>query len=113
MAHNNPTRGHSLYQNVYCRSSDLSRDNGFPDLDLCNFINATKHVAHCYLIRLTMSDNNSELLSRGLQVRMDDQGEHNPVVKVCLGYAGAVGIIVLDAVVSINDRVIKYAVQSV
>ena len=51
-----------------------------------------------------MMDHNSELLSRGLQARMDDQEDRNPVVEACLGYARTVGVMVMDALVSEGER---------
>ena len=54
-----------------------------------------------------MTDHNSELLSRGLQARMDDREDCNPVVEACLGYAGAVGVMAMDAMASDGERTDK------
>ena len=51
-----------------------------------------------------MTDHNSELLSRGLQARMDNREDRNPVVEACLGYAGAVGVMAMDAMASDGER---------
>ena len=53
---------------------------------------------------LRMTDHNSELLSRGLQARMDDREDRNAVVEACLGYAGAVGVMAMDALASDGER---------
>ena len=36
---------------------------------------------------------------------MDDREDHNPVVEACLGYAGAVGVMAMDAMASDGERV--------
>ena len=43
-------------------------------------------------------------VSRGLQARMDDREDRNPVVEACLGYAGAVGVMAMDAMASDGER---------
>ena len=47
---------------------------------------------------------------------MDDQEDHNPVVEACLGYAGAVGVMVMDALMSDlerTDEVMEGIIESV
>ena len=56
------------------------------------------------MAHLRMSDHNSKLLSRELQARMDNREDHNPVVEACLGYAGAVGVMAMDAMASDGER---------
>ena len=58
------------------------------------------------MVHIYMSDHNSKLLSRGLQSRMDHREERSEMVEACLGYAGSVSIMAMDAVVDMNDRVI-------
>ena len=103
-ARNNSGVPYPYYQDVYARSVDPAGDNGFPDLDLQDFLVATRRVGRRRMARLRMTDHNSELLSRGLQARMDDREDRNPVVEACLGYAGAVGVMAMDALASDGER---------
>ena len=103
-ARNNSGVPYPYYQDVYSRSVDPAGDNGFPDLDLQDFLVATRRVGRRRMARLRMTDHNSELLSRGLQARMDDREDRNPVVEACLGYAGAVGVMAMDALASDGER---------
>ena len=103
-ARNNAGVPYPYYQDVYVRSVDPAGDNGFPDLDLQDFLVATRRVGRRRMARLRMTDHNSELLSRGLQARMDDREDRNPVVEACLGYAGAVGVMAMDAMASDGER---------
>ena len=103
-ARNNARVPYPYYQDVYARSIDAAGDNGFPDLDLQDFLVATRRVGRRRMARLRMTDHNSELLSRGLQARMDDREDRNPVVEACLGYAGAVGVMAMDALASDGER---------
>ena len=103
-ARNNSGVPYPYYQDVYARSVDPAGDNGFPDLDLQDFLVATRRVGRRRMARLRMTDHNSKLLSRGLQARMDDQEDRNPVVEACLGYAGAVGVMAMDALASDGER---------
>ena len=103
-ARNNSGVPYPYYQDVYSRSIDPAGDNGFPDLDLQDFLVATRRVGRRRIARLRMTDHNSELLSRGLQARMDDREDRNPVVEACLGYAGAVGVMAMDALASDGER---------
>ena len=103
-AHNNPSRPYPYYQDVYARSIDPAGDNSFPDLDLQDFLVTTRRVSCRRMARLHMMDHNSELLSRGLQARMDDWEDCNPVVEACLGYTGAVGVMAMDALVLDLER---------
>ena len=102
---NNSGVPYPYYQDVYARSVDPAGDNGFPDLDLQDFLVATRHVGRRRMARLRMTDHNSELLSRGLQARMDDREDRNPVVEACLGYAGAVGVMAMQGIVESVRRV--------
>ena len=79
-ARNNTRVPYPYYQDVYARSIDPAGDNGFPDLDLQDFLVATRRIGRRRMARLRMTDHNSELLSRGLQARMDDREDRNPVV---------------------------------
>ena len=68
------------------------------------------------MAHLRMTDHNSELLSRGLQARMDDCEDRNPVVEACLGYAGAVGVMAMDALavdLERTDEAMEGIVESV
>ena len=104
MARNNSRVPYPYYQDIYARSVNPAEDNGFPDLDLQDFLVTTRRVGRRHMARLHMTDHNSELLSRGLQARMDDQEDRNPVVEACLGYAGAVGVMAMDAMASDGER---------
>ena len=103
-ARNNSGVPYPYYQDVYARSVDPTGDNSFPDLDLQDFLVTTRRVGRQHMARLRMTDHNSKLLSRGLQARMDDQEDRNSVVEACLGYAGAVGVMAMDAMASDGER---------
>ena len=85
MAHNNNSHPYPLYQDVYCCSVDPSGDDGFSNLNLRNFLDATCHISHQHMAQLHMSGHNSKLLSRSLQSRMDNREERNKVAEACLG----------------------------
>ena len=103
-ARNNSGAPYPYYQDVYAHSVDVAGSDGFPDLDLQDFLVATRCVGRRCLARLRLMDHNSELLSQGLQARMDDREDHNPVVEACLGYAGSVGVMAMDAVAADGER---------
>ena len=80
-------------------------EDEFKDLFLNNFILAQKRVAHRCLERLELSKNQRALLARGVSCMMDVEYEKNGVVEACVGYAGAIGVMVIDKMANVNEWV--------
>ena len=80
-------------------------EDEFEDLFLNNFILAQKRLACRRLERLELNKNRRALLARGVSCMMDVEDEKNGVIKVCVGYAGAVRVMVIDKMADVNGQV--------
>ena len=77
----------------------------FEDLFLNDFILAQKRVACQCLDRLELNKNRRVLLAREVSCMMDVEDEKNGVVEVCVGYASATGVMFIDEMADVNERV--------
>ena len=90
---------------VYTQSDVADCEDKFKDPFLNNFILAQKRVARRCLDRLELSKNRRALLARGVSCMMDIKDEKNGVVEVCVSYASAIGVMVIDKMADVNERV--------
>ena len=90
---------------VYAQSDIADCEDEFKDLFLNNFILAQKRVACRRLERLELNKNRRALLARGVSCMMDIKDGKNGVIKACVGYAGAVGVMVIDEMADVNEQV--------
>ena len=90
---------------VYTRSDMAECEDEFEDLFLNDFILAHKRVARRRLDRLELAKNRRALLARGVAPMMDVDDDQNGVVQACVRYAGAVGVMVIDEMAEVNERV--------
>ena len=91
---------------VYVRSDTAKPgEDGFKDLFLNDFVIANKRVARRKLASMTLDRQPFHLLLRGVQPRMDVEENQNGVLETALGYAGAVGVTVMDELAHVNEKV--------
>ena len=57
------------------------------------------------LDRLQLTNYQAGLLSRGVQLRMDQTESFDCVLDTAIGYTGAVGVAVFDDMAHVNERV--------
>src|ERR1700759_3951890 len=70
--------------------------DSFENLYLNDLVMVGKHVAWKKLARMTLSAYQRGLFSRGVQLAMDPEESYNRVVDTMIGYAGAVGVTIMD-----------------
>ena len=80
-------------------------EDQFKDLFFNDFILAQKRVACRCLDRLELNKNRRALLARGVSCMMDVKDEKNDIVEACVGYSGAIGVMVIDEMADVNERV--------
>ena len=104
-ARNDPSWLYPSYEEVYICSDnhDLSLDE-FQDLGLNNFLVAQRWVARQKLERLQLTPHQGSLLSQGIQPHWEHHEPYNTVFEVSMGYAALCSIVVMDEVVSMNER---------
>ena len=104
--HDDLTRPYPRYKDIYARSSSSDiHDKEFADLSLNNFLVAQRQVARRKLERLQLTPHQGSLLSWGVQPHWEQQELHNVVLEASTGYAASCGIVVMDEVASLNERV--------
>ena len=79
-------------QSVWVRSSDHLSTDPFEDLYLQDMVRAQKHVARHRLHHLQTCPALSALLDRGIQRNMEVEDDPNDTVEIAIGYAGAIGV---------------------
>src|ERR1700759_5872565 len=72
--------------------------DSFENLYLNDLVMVGKCVARKKLAQMTLSSYQRGLFSRGVQLAMDPEESYNGVLDTAIGYAGAVGITVMDEV---------------
>ena len=94
------------YKDIYARSSSSDiHDEEFADLSLNDFLVAQRQVARRKLEHLQLTLHQGSLLSRGVQPHWEQQEPYNAVLEASIGYAALCGIVVMDEVASLNERV--------
>ena len=111
-SHEDCSKPHPSARDIYVRSNQSSPvEDSFNDLGLSDLIIAHKRVARRKLELVAMDPYQVGLLSRGVQPRMDSDESYNVVLESAIGYAGAVGVMVMDEVARVNERVDKMIVD--
>ena len=105
-ARDNLSRPYPSYEDVYLRSnmSNLGSDE-FQDLGLNDFLVAQRQVARQKLECLQLTPYQGSLFSRGVQPHWEQQEPYNAVLEASIGYAALCGVVVMDEVVDLNERV--------
>src|ERR1700759_766244 len=83
---------------TFIMSNTADPIDSFENLYLNDLVMVGKRVARKKLARMTLSAYQRGLFSRGVQVAMDSEEHYNGVLDTAIGYAGAVGITVMDEV---------------
>ena len=102
----NLTRPYPRYEDVYARSSlsDI-HDEEFADLSLNDFLVAQRRVARRKSEHLQLTLHQGSLLSWGIQPHWEQWEPYNVVLEASIGYAASCGVVVMDEVASLNERV--------
>ena len=105
-AHNDLTHPYPCYEDIYAWSSSSDiHDKEFADLSLNNFLVAQRQVTRRKLEHLQLTPHQGSLLSQGVQPHWEQREPYNVVLKASIGYAASCGIVVMDEVASLNERV--------
>ena len=105
-ARDNLTCPYPHYKDIYAHSSSHDiHDEEFTDLGLNDFLVAQRRVARQKLEHLQRTPHQGSHLSRGVQPHWEQWEPHNAVLKASIGYTASCGIVVMDEVASLNERV--------
>ena len=100
------THPYPQYEGVYAWSSSHDiHDEEFADLSLNNFLVAQRWVARWKLECLQLTPHQGSLLSQDVQPHWEQQEQYNAVLKASIRYTASCGIVVMDEVASLNERV--------
>ena len=80
-------------------------DEEFADLGLNDFLVAQRQVARRKLECLQLTPHQGSLLSWGVQPHWEQREPYNVVLEASIGYAASCGVVVMDEVASLNERV--------
>ena len=94
------------YEDVYLHSniSNPGSDE-FQDLGLNDFLVAQRQVARRKLECLQLTPYQGSLFSRGVQPHWEQREPFNAVLEASIGYTALCGIVVMDEVAELNERV--------
>ena len=100
------SRPYPSYKDVYLRSnmSNPGSDE-FQDLGLNDFLVAQRRVARRKLECLQLIPYQGSLFSRGIQPRWEQREPYNAVLEASIGNAASCGVVVMDEVADLNERV--------
>ena len=100
------SRPYPSYEDVYlCSNMSNSGSDEFQDLGLNNFLVAQRRVARRKLEHLQLTPYQGSLFSRGVQPHWEQREPYNAVLEASIGYAASCGVVVMDEVVDLNERV--------
>src|SRR6201995_2238190 len=91
---------------TFIMSNTADPIDSFDNLYLNDLVMVGKRVARKKLARMTLSAYQRGLFSRGVQLAMDPEESYNGVLDTAIGYAGAVGITVMDELESTTKKVV-------
>ena len=94
------------YEDVYLHSnmSNPGSDE-FQDLGLNDFLVAQRRVARRKLEHLQLTPYQGSLFSRGIQPHWEQWEPYNVVLEASIRYAASCGVVIMDEVVDLNERV--------
>ena len=105
-ARDNLTHPYPCYKDIYTHSSSHDiHDEEFADLGLNNFLVAQRQVTRPKLEHLQLTPHQGSLLSWGVQPHWEQQEPYNALLQASIRYAASCGIVVMDEVASLNERV--------
>jgi len=90
---------------VWRCSNAISEEETFHDLHQDDFLQAVSRVGCRGLRSLELDPYPMALLRRGLRTRIDRDPELSRVVDQAMEYAGAIGVMAMEQMVRINDRI--------
>ena len=109
---NNFTKPYPHYEGIYVHSNTHNLcDEEFTDLSLNNFLVAQRQVARQKLEHLQLTPYQGSFLFQGVQPHWEQWELYNVVLKASIGYAASCGVVVMDEVASLNERVDKDLVE--
>ena len=105
-ARDNLSHPYPSYEDVYLHSnmSNPGSDE-FQDLGLNDFLFAQRRVARQKLEPLQLTPYQGSLFSWGVQPHWEQWEPHNVVLEASIGYAALCGVVVMDEVADLNERV--------
>ena len=103
---NDLTCPYLCYEDIYAWSSSSDvHDEEFTDLGLNDFLVAQRRVARRKLEHLQLTPHQGSLLSQGVQPHWEQREPYNAVLEASIGYTASCGVVVMDEVASLNERV--------
>ena len=105
-ARDNLSRPYPSYEDVYlCSNTSNLGSDEFQDLGLNDFLVAQRQVARQKLECLQLTPYQGSLFFQGVQPHWEQRELYNAVLEASIGYAALCGIVVIDEVVDLNERV--------
>ena len=100
------SRPYPSYKDVYLRSNTSNPGlDEFQDLGLNDFLVAQRQVARQKLEHLQLTPYQGSLFSRGVQPHWEQREPYNAVLEASIGYTASCGVVVMDEVADLNERV--------
>ena len=94
------------YEDVYlCSNSSNPGSDEFQDLGLNDFLVAQRWVARRKLEHFQLTPYQGSLFSWGIQPHWEQREPYNTVLEASIGYAALCGVVVMDEVADLNERV--------
>src|ERR1700743_4004930 len=91
---------------TFIMSNPADPIDSFDNLYLNDLVMVGKRVARKKLARMTLSAHERGLFSRGVQLAMDPEESYNGVLDTAIGYAGAVGVTIMDELEHTTQKVV-------
>ena len=100
------SRPYPSYEDVYlCSNTSNPGSDEFQDLGLNDFLVAQRRVARRKLEHLQLTPYQGSFFSRGVQPHWEQREPYNAVLEASIGYAASCGVVVMDEVADLNERV--------
>ena len=100
------SRPYPAYKDVYLRSNTSNPGTDeFQDLGLNDFLVARRRVARRKLEHLQLTPYQGSLFSWGVQPHWEQREPYNMVLEASIGYAASCGVVVMDEVADLNEKV--------
>ena len=100
------SRPYPSYEDVYLRSNTSNPGSDeFQDLGLNDFLVAQRRVGRRKLEHLQLTPYQGSLFSRGVQPHWEQREPYNAVLEASIRYAASCGVVVMDEVADLNERV--------
>ena len=94
------------YKDVYlCSNTSNPGSDEFQDLGLNDFLVTQRQVARRKWEHLQLTPYQGSLFSRGVQPHWEQREPYNAVLEASIGYTASCGVVVMDEVADLNERV--------